>query len=146
MLFINPPRLFLTGCSEVYNPATLHNAERMKIRRVSRLIIPPHVGRCLRVRLLLHHFPAYEYKMRQVQYAANHSCWRLHIPVSFRHVAPTLVRVQWQVSPPAGISTGPSAISSLDISRTLLDNYRYFSEFQVVRKMDDPFPSVRKLS
>lgn len=125
---------------------TNRSVKRMKSWSVMPWILPAHIGRCLHVKHLLHHFPVHDYKTRQVQYAASHLWWRLHIPFSFRHTASVLVQVPWQVSLPVGFRAGPSAFGSLGISRTLLVSYRYFSQFCVVTKMDDPFPSVEKWS
>lgn len=57
-----------------------------------------------------------------------------------------LEQVPWQASLPVGFSTWPSAFCSLGILKPLLVSHRYFSQFQVVTKMDDRFPSVVKLS
>lgn len=105
-----------------------------------------HIGRCLCAKHLLNHFLTNDSKTRQVQYAASHLWWRLHILFWFKHAASILVQVPWQVSLPVGFSTGPSAFSSLGFLRTLLVRHRYFSQFQVVTKMDDPFSSVEKYS
>lgn len=118
-------------------PVTGHSAKKVKSWRVTPLIIPAHIGSCS---------PTGDYKTRQVQYAASHLWWKLHIPFSFRHGAPVLVQVPWQVSLPVGFSTGPSAFGFLGILRNPLVSHRYFSQFQVVTKMDDPFPSVEKWS
>lgn len=103
------------------------------------LIIPAHTGRCLHVKHLLHHSPACDYQTRQVQYAASHLWWRLHIPLSLRHDA---IPVSSAMAGVTVCRIQPSAFGSPGISRTLLVSHRYFSQFQVVSKMDDPFPSL----
>lgn len=79
--------------------------------------------------------------MQQVIYDEDYTC-RFHSDM----LQTVLVQVPWQVSVPVGFSSGPSAVRSLGTLKTLLVSHRYFSQFQVVTKMDDPFPSVEKWS
>lgn len=108
------------------------------------LTIPAHIGSCLHVKHLLHHFPTHDYKPRQVQSAASHLWWRLHIPFSFRLAASILVSAMAGVTA-CRIQHWAICIWLSGISRTLLVSHRYFSQFQVVTKMDDPFPLTREM-
>lgn len=79
--------------------------------------------------------------MQRVIYDKDYTC-RFHSDI----LQTALEQVPGQVSLPVGFSTWPSAFCSPGIFNPLLVSHRYFSQFQVVTKMDDHFPSVVKLS